>query len=207
MIEKPVYFNSGAIQIEGLYAEYDGEDGVVISHPHPQMGGTMHNNVVEALVEVFFAGGFSTLRFNFRAVGRSEGVYDDGKGEQEDLIAAAAFLVNSGKKKILLAGYSFGAWITVRAMKRCLDFSDVILVSPPIDFLDFDWSGMAGRIGLVICGDRDQFCPLDPLRRLVDSMECRLELVRGADHFYFMKERSLKERLGAYLKSRFFPVQ
>lgn len=201
MIEKPVYFSSGAIQIEGLYAANDGGNGVVISHPHPQMGGSMHNNVVEALVEVFFAGGFSTLRFNFRGVGRSEGTYDEGKGEQEDLLSAGKYLANEGKKKIVLAGYSFGAWITVRAMKRCIDFSDVILVSPPIDFLGFDWSGLAGRIGLVVCGDRDQFCPVDSLKRLVDSLECRLELVRGADHFYFMKEKGLKEAIGAYLKS------
>ena len=201
MIEKSIYFNSGAIQIEGLYAAKDGGNGVVISHPHPRMGGSMHNNVVEALVEVFFENNFSTLRFNFRGVGRSDGVYDEGRGEQEDLIAAAAFLANEGKKKIVLAGYSFGAWITTRAMKRDPDISDVVLVSPPIDFLDFDWSGLAGRIGLVVCGDRDQFCSLESLKRLVDILACRLELVRGADHFYFMKEQVLKNGIDAYLKA------
>ena len=200
MIEKPVCFSSGAIQIEGLYAAKDGGNGVVISHPHPQMGGSMHNNVVEALVEVFFENNFSTLRFNFRGVGRSDGVYDEGKGEQEDLIAAVKCLANEGKTQIVLAGYSFGAWITTGMLRSDPDISDVVLVSPPIDFLDFDWSGLAGRIGLVVCGDRDQFCPLESLKRLVDILACRLELVRGADHFYFMKEKDLKEAIGTYLK-------
>ena len=57
-----------------------------------------------------------------------------------------------------------------------------------------------GRVGLMICGDRDQFCPVDSLKRLVESLACRLELVRGADHFYFMKEKDLKEAIGTYLK-------
>ncbi len=201
MIEKPVIFKSGSILIEGLQTGAGSEAGVVISHPHPQMGGSMHNNVVEVLVEAFHAGGFSTLRFNFRGVGRSEGMYDEGKGEQEDLMAAASFLANEGKKKIVLAGYSFGAWITTRALKCGPDVSDVVLVSPPIDFLGFDWSGLAGRIGLVVCGDRDQFCPVESLKRLVDRLECRLELVHGADHFYFMQEQALKAAIGAYLKS------
>ena len=200
MIEKPVCFSSGAIQIEGLYAAKDGGNGVVISHPHPRMGGSMHNNVVEALVEVFFENNFSTLRFNFRGVGRSDGVYDEGKGEQEDLIAAVKYFANEGKTQIVLAGYSFGAWITTGMLRRDPDISDVVLVSPPIDFLDFDWSGLAGRIGMVVCGDRDQFCPVDSLKRLVESLACRLELVRGADHFYFMKEKDLKEAIGTYLK-------
>ena len=201
MIEKPVCFSSGAIQIEGLYAAKDGGNGVVISHPHPQMGGSMHNNVVEALVEVFFENNFSTLRFNFRGVGRSDGVYDEGKGEQEDLIAAVKCLANEGKTQIVLAGYSFGAWITTGMLRRDQVISDVVLVSPPIDFLDFDWSGLAGLIGLVVCGDRDQFCPLESLKRLVDILACRLELVRGADHFYFMKEQELKNGIAAYLKA------
>lgn len=201
MNEKPVYFKSGAIQIEGLYAASDGDHGVVVSHPHPQMGGSMRNNVVEALAEVFFENGYATLRFNFRGVGRSEGRYDEGNGEQDDLIAAVSFLESEGKRKIVLAGYSFGAWITTGMLDRSPDISDVVLVSPPIDFLDFDWSGSAGRIGLVICGDRDQFCPLDSLKRLVDSIGCRLEVVRGADHFYFMMEKVLKGGIDAYLKS------
>lgn len=201
MNEKAVYFKSGAIQIEGLYAASDGDRGVVISHPHPRMGGSMRNNVVEALAEAFFENGFSTLRFNFRGVGRSEGTYDEGNGEQDDLNAAVTYLVSEGKTKIVLAGYSFGAWITIRTLERSPDVSDVVLVSPPIDFLDFDWSGSTGRIGLVFCGDRDQFCPMDSLRRLVDSIGCRLEVVRGADHFYFMKEQALKDGIDAYLKS------
>ena len=201
MMEKPLYFKSGKIHMEGLYASTDGERGSVISHPHPQMGGSMQNNVVEALVSVLFKNHFSTLRFNFRGVGRSEGRYDDGMGEQEDLIAAMSCLAGKGKKKVVLAGYSFGAWITVKILKRFEDFSDVILVSPPVDFLTFDWSGSEDKIGLIVCGDRDQFCSPESLKTLVEEIHCRLEMVRGADHFYFMKENGMIGVIDAYLKT------
>lgn len=200
LIEQPLYFKSDALQIEGLYAPTAGERGAVISHPHPQMGGSMQNNVVEALVSAFYQNNFSTLRFNFRGVGQSEGIYDDGRGEQEDLIAAMSCLAGKGKKKVVLAGYSFGAWITVKILKRFEDFSDVILVSPPVDFLNFDWSGSEDKIGLIVCGDRDQFCSPESLKTLVEEIHCRLEIVRGADHFYFMKENGMIDVIDAYLK-------
>jgi Predicted hydrolase of the alpha/beta superfamily len=165
------------------------------------MGGSMQNNVVEALVSAFYQNNFSTLRFNFRGVGRSEGIYDEGRGEQEDLIAAMSCLAGKGKKKVVLAGYSFGAWITVKILNRYDNLSDVILVSPPVDFLNFDWSGSEDKIGLIVCGDRDQFCSPESLKTLVEEIHCRLEMVRGADHFYFMKENGMINVIDAYLKT------
>jgi len=200
MKEERIFFESAGLTIEGLYAPGDGSKGVVVTHPHSQMGGSMANNVVDALVTAFHDHGYATLRFNFRGVGRSGGNFDDGVGEQEDVKGAIAFLREKGLNEITLAGYSFGAWVISRALAGCDGLSDVIMVSPPIDFVSFDFSHLAGRCGLIVCGDRDQFCPLPSLEGIVQQLGCRLEVVRGADHFYFGYEQAIRDYLGDYLK-------
>jgi len=202
MKEEPVVFTSGELSIEGLYAPGKGTQCVVITHPHSQMGGSMKNNVVEAMVSAFSGEGYSTLRFNFRGVGRSEGTFDDGVGEQEDVKGAIAFCKEKGFDDITLAGYSFGAWVNSRFLAGFDDLADVIMVSPPIDFVDFDFSPLMGRCGLVICGDRDQFCPLHSLEGIIRELGSRLEIVTGADHFYFGKEQGIIDYLGGYLGDR-----
>jgi len=199
MNEERIFFKSSDLTIEGLYDPGDGSKGVVVTHPHSQMGGSMENNVVEALVSAFHDHGYATLRFNFRGVGGSEGRFDDGGGEQDDVRGAIAFVQEKGLGDITLAGYSFGAWVISRAVAGYDGLSDIILVSPPVDFVPFDFSRLTGRCGLIICGDRDQFCPLPSLEKTVGPLGCRLEVVRGADHFYFGYEEAIRDRLGAYL--------
>ena len=103
---------------KGFMTAVQGTMGAVISHPHPLMGGDMRNPVVEILAESLFAGGLSTLRFNFRGVGMSEGVFDEGRGEQEDVLAAVTYLERQGIREIVLAGYSFGAWVNAGVILR-----------------------------------------------------------------------------------------
>ena len=105
MSENSVMFESGGLKLEGLLDRARGDAGVVIAHPHPQYGGSMHNNVVESLVKAYGKAGFTTLRFNFRGVGRSEGHYDGGVGEQQDVSGAVAYLKDLGMTTIHLAGY------------------------------------------------------------------------------------------------------
>jgi alpha/beta superfamily hydrolase len=202
MNEERVFFKSGDLRIEGLYAPGEGSGGVVITHPHSQMGGSMMNNVVDALVSAFHDHRYSTLRFNFRGVGGSEGTFDDGVGEQNDVQGAIAFLKEKGLNDIVLAGYSFGAWVNSRFLAGFDGLSDVIMVSPPIDFVEFDFSHLKGKCGLVICGDRDQFCPIHSLEGKIGELGCRLEIVKGADHFYFGTEQAIMDYLSDYLKSR-----
>jgi alpha/beta superfamily hydrolase len=103
--------------LEGILRENGKRGGAVICHPHPLYGGSMYNNVVEALEEGFLQSAFTTLRFNFRGVGGSEGAYDDGNGEVQDAIAACGYMrhILGGDASLVLAGYSFGAWIAARA--------------------------------------------------------------------------------------------
>ena len=106
--------------LEAILNEQGRRGGVVICHPHPLFGGSMYNNVVEAVEEGFVLSGFSTLRFNFRGVGDSEGAYDEGNGEVNDVIAACKFMrdLPGAGGRLVLAGYSFGAWVASRAAVR-----------------------------------------------------------------------------------------
>jgi alpha/beta superfamily hydrolase len=100
-------------------------------HPHSLMGGDMWNPVVETVARALFSAGICTLRFNFRGVGGSSGCFDEGRGEQEDLLAALAFLEERGLREIMPAGYSFGAWVSAGVLGR-RSLAPAIFVAPPI---------------------------------------------------------------------------
>ena len=100
----------------------------------------MFNNVVESVVRAYRQKDYTTLRFNFRGVGRSEGSHGQGQGEREDVRAALAYLRELGKSSTDLAGYSFGAWVNALALKDFVPAKRIILVSPPVNFMDFSWT-------------------------------------------------------------------
>ena len=190
MKEERIIFPAGSLHLEGHYAPAGSGRGAVVTHPHPLMGGSLDNNVVETLVTTFFQQGYATLRFNFRGVGRSEGRSDEGIGEQEDVQAAVGFLQLKGVREILLAGYSFGAWVNVQVLRRD-SFPSGVLVSPPIDLMDFDFSGLAGRIRLMIAGDRDPYCNAARLLEAAGRIRASVHLLPGVDHFYLGSEEEL----------------
>ncbi len=115
-MEEHIFFYSGGLKLEGLLDAHAGQKAVVVTHPHPLYGGSMHSNVVEAVLRAYAGKGYTTLRFNFRGAGASEGVHEKGIGEQEDVGAALAFLREKGKSAIDLAGYSFGAWVNAQVV-------------------------------------------------------------------------------------------
>jgi alpha/beta superfamily hydrolase len=190
MREKQVFFGEGNIRLEGLYANSAGAAGAVISHPHPLMGGDMGNSVVETLAETLFAGGISTLRFNFRGVGRSAGTFDDGRGEQDDVLAAVSFMEEQGIREILPAGYSFGAWVNAGILNR-RNLLPAVFVSPPINLLDFDFQTLKGKVGIIICGGQDPYCPVERIKSVAAELACRLDIIPDADHFFLSREGDL----------------
>ena len=195
--EQPVLFGQGVPRLEGLYAAGQGATGAVISHPHPLMGGDMRNPVVETLAESLFAAGLSTLRFNFRGVGMSEGVFDGGRGEQGDVLAAVAYLQRQGIREIVLAGYSFGAWVNAMVIVE-RNLLPAVLVSAPITLVSFNFEFLRGKVGLMICGDQDPYCPLDEARNAAAQLSCPLEIIPDADHFLIGKEADLAARIDAF---------
>lgn len=196
-------FEASHINIEGLLHSMSGDKGVVITHPHPLYGGNMYNNVVESLVRMYQLAGYSTLRFNFRSVGASEGNYDNGVGEREDVKAALHYLSQRGKKVLDLAGYSFGSWVNALTISELDNVDRMVMISPPVAFMDFNSVGFTPQIQLVLAGSQDQIAPPKLIENLLPTWnpEAHLEIIDGADHFYMGYTGKLESVLTAYLKN------
>jgi uncharacterized protein len=192
MREEQVCIKNNDLMIEGLLCKSPEDKGVVICHPHSLMGGSMHNNVVEAIQEAFAEEKYTSLRFNFRGVGRSTGNYDEGKGEQEDIFAVGKYLQSIGISKISFAGYSFGSWVGSKVIERSdHPFAAVIFISPPINYFDFNFSKLSNKINMIICGDNDQFCDLNVLKEQINNLNLNLKVIPDTDHFYLGREKEL----------------
>jgi uncharacterized protein len=206
MSESRITFPCGDLKLEGLLTLPEGgaPGAAVVCHPHPMYGGSMHNNVVEAVLEALWRRQFATLRFNFRGVGDSEGEYDGGEGELDDVREAVAFLAGkAGVKSVVLAGYSFGASVSLRVGLTDPAVDRLVLVALPV-------AGMTGpsdstsKPVLLVSGDRDSYSPLEPLRTLAGRLgsRARLEILAGADHFFGGYEARLSALIGAALADR-----
>ncbi len=198
MKEEQVFFKSQDLKIEGLISEGQTKNGVVVTHPHPLYGGEMHSNVVESLVRAYWEKGYTTLRFNFRGVGKSEGRYDNGSGEQEDVRGAVEYLCGLGKTSIDLAGYSFGAWVNAQCIESLTDVKRMIMVSPPVNFLDFSFLKYCAKIRLVIAGSEDDIAPPAMIKDMIPvwNSEAEFDMIQGADHFYWGKTGELEAIIG-----------
>ena len=204
-MEEKTKIQSGPYRLEGYWQTGKAGKAVVITHPHPLYGGTMSNPVVETIRTAYQQSGYATLRFNFRGVGGSQGHFDNGVGEKDDVRAAIAYAERMHAAKIDLAGYSFGAWVNaaVAAAKRTAIHS-MLMVSPAVGFMAFNNIKALECLKLVITGGRDDIAPAGHIRDLLPAWnpDARFEIIDGCDHFYFGYLRELKSILIRYLKSR-----
>ena len=207
MRQSSVVFESKDAMLEGVIASPEGASGpfpgVVVCHPHPLFGGTMDNNVVMAMCQALVEEGFATLRFNFRGVGRSEGSFTEGEKEREDVRAALGLLrewPGVNKKRIGLAGYSFGASMVLTGLSRYKAAKAFVLVSPPLGSLDNLDVGKDKRAKLFILGERDRLVPYPSLKEKIDSFNstAELHLVPGADHSWRNYEREAAEQTASF---------
>ena len=147
-------------RIEARYHHERGPNAPValILHPHPQFGGTMNNQVVYHLYYAFQRRGFSVLRFNFRGVGRSEGLFDNGPGELADAATALDWLqaYNPDAQTCWIAGVSFGAWIAMQLLMRRPEIEGFISVAPPANLYDFTFLAPCPSSGLMVNGAKDR---------------------------------------------------
>ena len=180
--------------------------GIVMCHPHPLYGGDMDNPVVVRIAEVCGDLGFATLRFNFRGVGRSAGTHDGGAGEQRDVEAALAHLAGLAGtgRPLALAGYSFGATVAAALAPRHAGLAGLALVAPPLARLDngvFTALAAFGERLLLVAGTHDEICPVDALTRLGEALPgATLDVIDGADHFFFSKLFPLGEAVGVWAR-------
>jgi len=191
-METPVNITVGPISLEGSLTMPGGglTGGIVICHPHPLYGGDMSNPVVTRVSEVCEAARLATLRFNFRGVGRSGGVYSDGEGEQEDVLSTLDFLQGKIGTDLPLgvAGYSFGAWVGNRVAQRERRVRALAAIAPPLALRDFEFLKGPFQITLLVAGSEDQYCPADQLRALAGRVPgTEVKVIEGADHFFFGK--------------------
>lgn len=185
-MEEPIRFSSDGWAIEGLMDQTDSRRAAVITHPHPLYGGDMHNSVVAAIADAYRENGYTTLRFNFRGTGGSGGSHEEGVGERNDVAAAVDFVKAAGAQTVDLAGYSFGAWVNAHLTCEHTGVAGMVLVSPPIGFVDFSAVGRIDCLRLVVTGSRDDIAPVDLVSSALPfwNPRARLEIVAGADHFY-----------------------
>ena len=133
----------------------------VVAHPHPLYGGTMDNGVVMLAARALLAAGGETLRFNFRGVGASDGEHDEGKGERLDLAAAIdALRGRAPALPMIVAGYSFGAVMTLEWLSGGADSpAAVLLIAPPVThYRDRAWT-LGATPSVVLYGERDGLTP------------------------------------------------
>ena len=176
--------------LEGLLAERDGgEAGIaaIVCHPHPLLGGTMHNKVVHRIASTLHELGAAVLRFNFRGVGASRGEHDQGAGELEDARAALGFIgARHPHARRWVAGFSFGAWVGARLAASEPGVERLILVAPPVGSQSFEVMHQATVPKLVIQGGADTVCPPELLERELPRWAGPRELIMvpGASHFF-----------------------
>ena len=158
----------------------------ILCHPHPLYGGTMDDAVLEVARDSFAAAGGGTVLFNFRGVGGSDGVYDDGRGEVDDVLAIVDWLhqTRSPPQAPALAGYSFGASVAWRAAAQ-RDVAAVVLIAPPMGTLPFP--AIDGIPAAVVMGSEDAFVDAAALREWRETHAAgTVEVIEidGADHFF-----------------------
>ncbi len=187
-MEKTISFNSNKIRLEGRLGVQSSAKAALITHPHPLYGGDMDNAVVCVLADVYAQEGWSTLRFNFRGTGCSQGQFEDGLGEQQDVDSAITFLKTEGFNYIDLIGYSFGAWVLAGWSRRhAVHPHRIFLVAPPVAFIDFDQRAPIPGLRHVFTGSLDDLAPPIQIETALPHWHpnARLSVIQGADHSYW----------------------
>ena len=204
-----VIFNGPEGRLEGRYHHSKTPNAPIalMLHPHPQHGGTMNNKVVYALFHAFVQKGFSVLRFNFRGVGRSQGVFDRGEGELSDAASALDWVqgFNENSPGCWIAGFSFGAWIGMQLLMRRPEISGFISVAPPANMFDFSFLAPCPSSGLILQGNKDEVVPEPSVAKLVDKLSAQrgitidYRVIPGANHFFHEHLESMTHHVDDYL--------
>jgi len=207
-----ITFNGPAGKLEGSF--YQQEDlnapSVLILHPNPLHGGNMNSKVVFTLHKAFYEKGFNTMRFNFRGVGRSDGVREGNESEIGDAAAAMDWLQGQTPQAsaYFVAGFSFGAWVAMQLIMRRPEIQDFVSVSPPANMHNFGFLSPCPIPGLIVQGTNDDIVPYLKVQELVDFLRgqkgsrVKFEIVEGADHFFVNHLEILKNKTMGYIQDK-----
>ena len=159
----------------------------VVCHPHPQFGGTLHNKVVFRLARAARTAGSAVLRFNFRGVGQSGGAYDEGRGEQDDVRAAIAYMKDRYPGlPLTVAGFSFGSAVGLRASCGDAEVERFVAAGAPVDKWKFDFLRSCGLPKIFIHSTRDEYGSRENLEKTfaLAAEPKKLVWVEAQDHFF-----------------------
>ncbi len=182
----------------------------LILHSHPQAGGTMNNKIVQLLYQTFVKRGFATLRFNFRGVGKSQGLFDSGVGELSDAAGALDWVqqIHPEAETTWVAGVSFGAWIGMQLLMRRPEIKGFISIAPPANMYDFSFLAPCPASGLILHGAADTVTPPNEVERVVAKLRTQkgivieYDVVDGATHFWSEHLPVVEQRVGGYVDKR-----
>ncbi len=174
-------------QLEALYQPgKSNQPAIVVCHPHPVYGGTMRNKVVYWMSRSFEDMGYSVLRFNFRGVEKSEGAWDEGKGESDDVSTALDWLVRQQPHSPLyLAGFSFGCFAGLQAARHDQRVQRMLAVAPAVNLWSFDFMQGDTRPLSIIQGTADDIVPFAQTQQWASTLpHAQFHAVQGAGHFF-----------------------
>jgi uncharacterized protein len=198
--------------LESLLVEGDSgaHYAALVCHPHPKGGGTMHNKVVYRAAKTMHSLGMPTLRFNFRGTGLSEGEHDEGRGEQDDVRAALDWLDQRFALPVLVVGFSFGAYVALRACCGNANVPGFAALGLPVaaEGRNYRYTFLANCTmpKIFISGGADEYGPEPVLREIVASAAepKTLVMVPEADHFFAGRLEQMQHALREWLVARFF---
>lgn len=167
---------------------------IILCHPHPLHGGTMHNKVVTIMERAMRELGLRTIRFNFRGAGESEGEHDEGYGETDDLFAVTEWVRRTRPDDDLwLGGFSFGSYIALRAAQN-LQLGQMITIAPPVDRYEFSSVQHPNCPWLVVQGDEDEVVALEDVKCWIEDLDPPPDflVMEMATHFFHRRLMDLR---------------
>jgi len=201
---------SGRIQAKYFQSKQKGASVALILQPHPQYGGTMNNKIVFEAYNCFYKNNFSVIRINFRGVGKSEGIFDNGQGELSDAAAALDWIEkeNPDYSQCWVSGFSFGALICMQLIMRRPEVNKFVSISPQPNLYDFTFLAPCPISGLMISGKNDELVAADSIITLKKrlsaqkNIDVKFETIPDANHFFKSKEKNLGLIINRYIKEK-----
>jgi uncharacterized protein len=184
----------------------------LVLHPHPLGGGTMHNKVVFRAAAALNDAGLITLRINFRGVGQSSGIHDEGRGEVEDVREGVKYLTtNFAGLPITLCGFSFGARVGLEVGISDPLVVNLISIGTPLNKYDFGFLRSCRKPILFVHGEHDEFGEANKVEQLARELEqwtkVELKIIPGAEHFFANHLDELKQAIANWISKQFATPQ
>ncbi|MHA1804902.1 MAG: alpha/beta hydrolase [Promethearchaeota archaeon] len=208
VIRERLFIDNDPIKLEAEWFDSHANSlpTALIVHPHPQFGGTMHNNVVSAIFEKCVEENISCLRFNFRGVGKSTGTHSNGRGELSDVKACIDFLVKKKQKaRVGIIGYSYGAAIGCSAVNYSEAIVGYVAISFPWDFMGKKYKKLSNseKPKLFIQGTNDTIALMERFHaHFADYSDPKeYHIIQGADHFYWGHEEEVSALVVAFFNN------